>query len=66
MSTRARAIHEADAEMEAAVFAVRAGRDGFQYGHLFYDEVLSRAMRRRKAASARIDAEWPAAGEEST
>ena len=50
--------------MEAAVFVARAGRDGFQYGRDAYDAILSRALSVRKKAAARIDAEWPAAGED--
>ena len=61
-----RAVHEADAEMEAAVFVARAGRDGFQYGRDRYDDIMLRAMKNRKAAAARIDAEWPVADGEAT
>ena len=61
IASRMRAVHEADAEMEAAVFVARA--EG--YGSKLYDEILLRAMRRRKDAAARIDAEWPVHGNES-
>ena len=60
VASRMRAVHEADAGMESEVFRARA--EG--YGSKLYDEILLRAMRRRKDAAARIDAEWPAAGEE--
>jgi hypothetical protein len=60
VASRMRAVHEADAEMEFEVFRARA--EGF--GSKFYDEILLRAMRRRKDAAARIDAEWPVAGED--
>ena len=55
VASRMRAVHEADSEMEAAVFVARAHSDC-----VFYDEILLRAMRRRKEAAARIDAEFPA------
>ena len=61
VASRMRAVHEADARMEAAVFVARAGRDGFQYGRDAYDAILSRALLVRKKAAARIDAEWPVA-----
>ena len=60
MSTRARAIHEADAECDALVGFARAS----DCGRLVYDEILLRAMRRRKDAAARIDAEWSLSGED--
>ena len=65
VASRMRAVHEADAELEAAVFVARAGRDGFQYGRDAYDAILSRALRVRKKAAARIDVEWPVHGNES-
>ena len=57
VASRMRAVHEADAGMESEVFRARA--EG--YGSKLYDEILLRAMRRRKEAAARIDAEMPAA-----
>ena len=66
VASRMRAVHEADAEMEAAVFVARAGRDGFQYGRDAYDAILSRALRVRKKAAVRIDAEWPVVQEDAT
>ena len=58
VSSRARAVHEADAALDAAVFVARAGFDGFQYGRDRYDDIMLRAMKNRKAAAARIDAEF--------
>ena len=66
VASRMRAVHEADSEMEAAVFVARAGRDGFQYGRDAYDAILSRALRVRKKAAVRIDAEWPVVQEDAT
>ena len=62
IASRMRAVHEADAEMEAAVFVARAGRDGFQYGMHAYDMIMRTVMRDRARAAARIDAEWPVDG----
>jgi hypothetical protein len=60
VASRMRAVREADARMEFEVFRARA--EGF--GSKFYDEILLRAMRRRKDAAARIDAEWSLSGED--
>ena len=59
VASRMRAVHEADTEMEAAVFVARA----LAYDRDLYGQILLRAMNRRKDAAARIDAEWPVAAE---
>jgi hypothetical protein len=47
--------------MEAAVFVARIAKEMGEERDV-YDAILSRALRVRKKAAARIDAEWPRTG----
>jgi hypothetical protein len=58
VASRMRAVHEADEVLERSVYAARE----WAQSDVFYDEILLRAMRRRKEEAARIDAEWRVAG----